>query len=228
MTTATPLINFEDAVTASNLNPAQRFAVYYADGHYANQKAVRARCPHAALYAITVLGLTGKGIFACDCEEGDMTVAQTVAWVGKQIALNVELVCVYANLDRWTNQGLLTALSHHGSRIKRWVADYTNVPAIPAWADAEQFATGSVDKDVALANFFKAATPVKPVPKPPAPKANTGTVRFTGSLNLANETYTIHKLLSTGKRQVGQTYKATVEVDVKPGAAVQLHITRQT
>lgn len=157
------LISFEDAVTASNLNPDQLYAVFYCDGIYANEAAVRARCPRAKLFAITVFGKTGNGIFACDCETGDLTVAQAIAWVEEQIKLGVELICVYADLDRWENQGLKVALAHYGSRIKRWVADYDDSAVIPGGYDAKQYEggiTSGVDQDVALATFFEGVTPV--------------------------------------------------------------------
>jgi len=157
------LIDFQDAVTATNLDPNQTHAVYYADGRFANRQAVAAQCPKAKLFGITVSGLTGQGIFACDSETGDMDVPSTVAWVAEQVSLGVELICVYANLDRWVNGGLLAALAKYGSRIKRWVAHYDNVRTIEPWADAEQYADpGPIDRNVALANFFG---DVKPVPE---------------------------------------------------------------
>jgi hypothetical protein len=156
-------IFFQDAVTASNLPSNATHAVYYADGTYANRSAVAARCPHAKLYGITVWGQTGPGIFACDSETGDMDVAQTVAWVAEQVRLGVQLICVYANLNRWLNEGLKAQLDHYGSRIKRWVADYNNVAQIQPWADAEQYSDpGPVDLNVALANFFGDTPPAPP------------------------------------------------------------------
>lgn len=195
------LIDFEDAVTAANLDPTQTHAVYYVDGRYANHGAVAARCPHAKLYGITVRGLTGKGIFACDSETGDLDVPSTVAWVTEQVRLGVELICVYANLDRWINQGLLAALAKYGKRIKRWVAHYTNVRTVEPWADADQYATGNVDHNVALANFFGNATPAHlPVHEWSAelqvsiPRGSKGKLRFVGSVDLATGKWTVHGL----------------------------------
>lgn len=73
------LISFDDAVTASNLNPNQKVAVFYADGHYANRDAVARQCPNAKLFGITVFGEVGFGIFAADSETGDLDVPQTLA-----------------------------------------------------------------------------------------------------------------------------------------------------
>jgi hypothetical protein len=200
----TPLISFQDAVTASNLDPSQKFAVYYADGRYANRTAVAQRCPHAKLFGITVGGLTGKTIFACDSETGDLTVPSTIRWVESQIALRVPLICVYANSNRWLNEGLLADVQalerKHGVHVKKWVADFDNVPVIPAWADAKQFADpGPIDRNVALADFFG---PLLPKPEPAVhwysaevqisvPANSSGTARFHGTVDLKNGTWTV-------------------------------------
>jgi hypothetical protein len=160
------LIEFADTVTAEHLDPNQTHCVYYVDGLYANEAAVRARCPKAKLYGITVEGKTGKDVFACDSETGDLTVAATEAWVAAQIGLDVDPCCVYADLDRWENQGLLGALAKYGSRIKRWVADYNNVAIVPGGYDAHQYSGGitdAVDKNVALETFFSPSKPPAPV-----------------------------------------------------------------
>lgn len=174
------LIFFDDSVSAGALPATLKYGVFYVDGRFANYAAVRARLPHAALFGITVFGKTGKGIFACDCETGDLTVAQAVAWVEAQIKLGVELICVYANQDRWLDQGLLKALAKYGKRIKRWVADYDDVKTVPSWADAHQFLSTNVpnlDYDVALANFFQGATPAASAPKPVAKPAAAPVVK---------------------------------------------------
>jgi hypothetical protein len=182
------LIDFEDAVTAGNLNPNSQYGVYYADGAFANLTAVRARLPHAKLYGITVFGRLGPDVFACDCERGDMSVPQAEAWVAAQVRLNVPLVCVYASLDVWEKQGLLNTLAKYGRRIKRWVAHYNNVAQIPEWADADQFADpGPVDRNVALANFFQGISPVIP-PRP------HGMARFEGTVDLGTGEWHIRGL----------------------------------
>lgn len=157
------LIDFKDAVTASNLDPAARYAVFYMDGRFANRAAVARRCPHAKLFGITVTGLvTGVGVFAVDSETGDVPVAGTLAWLEKQIRLGVHHVhpiCAYANEDRWLNEGLLLGVvaleKKYGVEIEKWDAHYDGIREIPAWASAKQYADpGPVDLDVALASFF--------------------------------------------------------------------------
>jgi hypothetical protein len=163
------LISFEDAVTATNLDPNQTHAVYYADGRFANRDAVARQCPHAKLYGITVTGLlTGPGVFAVDSETGDVPVDRTLAWVEKQIKLGVQPIAVYANLSRWLNEGLLAGVQalekKYGVRVRKWLAHYTGNPVLEfPWVDAEQYADpGPVDRNVALADFFGDVTPTPP------------------------------------------------------------------
>lgn len=162
------LISFEDAVNASVLDPNATHAVFYMDGNYANRDAVAARCPHARLYAITVRGATGHGIFALDSENGDVDTGargvfpETEAWVAEQVRLGVSPIVVYANADRWLNLGLLARLEHYGNRIERWDANFDGSTAIPSWASAKQYASSNVDLNVAVANFFGDAPPVPP------------------------------------------------------------------
>jgi hypothetical protein len=212
-----PLISFDDAVTAANLNPNQRFAVYYADGRFANHWAVAKRCPRAKLYGITVRGLTGKGIFACDCESGDLTVAQALAWTEAQIKLHVDPICVYASLSVWTNQGLLAGVQalekKYGVKVKKWVAHYNNVAQIPSWADADQFADpGPVDHNVALANFF--------TPSPPAHKADSphGTARAVIAVDLATgKLKSVHGLPGFGVHFGGPARQLAVNLKLEVG-----------
>lgn len=197
---AQPLINFQDAVTASNLDPNAKYAVYYVDGRFANYSAVRARCPHAKLFGITTTGRTGPGVFAADSETGDLTVAQTLQWVGVQVRLRVDPIAVYANANRWLNEGLLSGLAHYGHRIKRWDANWNGDPGSrPAWADADQYAApGPVDLNVALQSFFE---PSQPAPPPPVswwsaevqmsvPAGSSGVAHFHGSVDLATGKWT--------------------------------------
>jgi hypothetical protein len=226
---STPLINFQDAVTADNLSEGAAYGVYYEDGHYANYTAVRERLPHAELFGITVEGKTGHDVFAVDSETGDLPVDATVAWVEKQFQLEVALICVYANLDRWEHLGLLSALEHYGDRIKRWVADYDDSTELPSWADAKQYADpGPIDKDEALANFFEPALAQRKanalVEKKPAiddlplekeKPARTGIIDFKGALNVETGGWTIAGTNSTVHSQSTAPYTFIKEIKVE-------------
>lgn len=167
------MIQFDDSVTPANLPATQEYGVFYVDGLYANEAGVRARLPHAkAVAGITAIapGKTGKTVAFCDCETGDLTPQQAVAWVEAQIKAGVELVGVYANLSTWA-AGLYADLSKYSKRIKRWCAAYDQDPSLTLTYlgnsytfDAHQWAggiTAGVDKNVAADDFF---TPYKPVP----------------------------------------------------------------
>lgn len=190
------LIDFQDATNASNLNPNQKYAVFYVDGRFANRAAVAARCPHAKLYGITVLGATGPGIFAADSETGDLSVASTLRWVETQIKLGVKLIAVYANENRWLNEGLLAGVQalerKHKVNVRKWLAHYTGKRTLEfPWVDAEQYADpGPVDLNVALAKFFGDAKPAPAVHEWSAeiqltvPEGSTGVAHFAGTVNL--------------------------------------------
>lgn len=215
---ATPLISFEDAVTASNLDPRQTHAVFYADGAYANRAAVAKACPHAKLYGITVRGQTGTGIFAADSETGDLTVPQTIAWVETQIHLGVKLICVYANESRFLSEGLLSRLEalekQHGVKVRKWLAHYTGNPTLEfPWVDAEQYADpGPVDRNVALADFFGDAAPVPPKPH--------GKLKATLELDLATMQWDLTPVGSATGVQWRDEKFAAVEVQVGTGGKI--------
>jgi hypothetical protein len=201
---------FQDAVTAANLNPNQTHAVYYADGKFANRTAVKARCPKATLYGITVHGLTGPSVAACDCENGDLTPAQAVAWVATQVKLNVPLVIVYADLSTWKG-GLLKSLEHYGKRIKRWVAHFDGIPEIPAGFDCKQFSDpGPVDDNVALNDFF--------VPVTPKPDVPHGHVRFIGTYDIGTRKLVgVHGLPGSGVHFTGPENWMDVDLQIQVG-----------
>lgn len=213
------LINFKDAVNPSVLDPNATVAVFYMDGRYANESAVHARCPKAKLYGITTQGATGKGVFALDCETGNLgansnaqLIAKAVAWVEEQVKLDITPIVVYADQDLWLNQGLLTALAKFGTRIEPWDADYDGVATVPSWASAKQYASGGVDLDIARANFFAGSTPV---PKPDPPH---GTAHALLSLNLATGEWRVLHLPGTAHyAKPSKQASAEVQMDVSTG-----------
>lgn len=177
-----------DSVTAANLPINATHVFYYDDGHWSNEAAVKARCPHAEYVDITVFGKVGAGM--CDSEVGDLTVPETVAWVEKSLAAKVFRPRVYADLDRWENQGLLKQLAPHGNSIRRAVANYDNVPTIPAWADAKQFSsTAKLDTWVCADDFFVNHAPT-PAPGPVPPKPG-GVARAEIQYDLGTNVWTV-------------------------------------
>lgn len=158
------LLEFDDAVTAGNLPAHQHWGVFYADGEFANEKAVRARLgDRAVLASITTRGQVGPAFAFIDCEKWDATVAQAEAWVRAQIARGVRLIGVYASLSTWA-AGLWAALEKYGDRIKRWCAAYDQAPSLRLTYnghtylfDAHQWAGNvppGVDRNVAKVTFF--------------------------------------------------------------------------
>ena len=101
---------------------------------------------------------------ACDCESGDLSPSEVPAWVERQLARKVWRPVVYSSASVWQS-GLAATLSHHGDKIRRWVADWTYVPEIAAGFDMQQwtdhYMNRNIDGNDALANFFA------PAPQPP-------------------------------------------------------------
>lgn len=203
----TDLIQFFDDVTVANIPANATHVAYYMDGSFVNEKAMKARFPHAQMISITSLGGNAD---ACDCEDTLMTIEQTEAWVAKRLKAGAYHPRVYANEDRWDNQGLLAALAKYGDRILRWEAAYPGIGAKvrPGFA-AHQYATGILDTNVCLPDFFDKAKPkpahdtgvavaqikVNAVTGVPHIHHMPGTVKFAG----AKHVYEFHGSLKGGK-----------------------------
>lgn len=214
----TKTISFDDSVTATNLPTTQKYGVYYVDGKYANEAAVKVRLPKAKLLGITVTGKTGPDVAVCDCEKGDLTVAQAVAWVEAQIKLDVDPLVVYANASTWSG-GLKADLAKYGKRIKRWVASYPGIGAkVPSGFDAHQYAGGvnvPVDRNIALATFFT------PSALPPS-----GVGKFSGTFNCDTGKWTIkhrHGSVKWHGKPAAWTASLTASVEGSKGVTYQIH-----
>jgi hypothetical protein len=179
------LITFYDAVTVENIPAAATHVAYYVDGTFANGDAMRQRFPKATMLSITVEGSVAD---ACDCETGDMTVATAAAWAHARVAAGQYRPIVYANLNTWADLGLMNALAPLGDKVRRWLAEWNNVADIPAGYDAHQYATGSVDTNVAYPEFF-ATAPAHPKPKP---TRNTGIAKAELQYDFATGKWEIH------------------------------------
>lgn len=158
------LIQFFDDVNVDAIPANATHVAYYMDGSFDNASAMKARFPHAQMISITSLGGDAD---ACDSEATLMTVTQTVAWVARRLKAGAYHPRVYANENRWDNEGLLAALETFGDRIMRWEAAYPGIGAKvrPGFA-AHQYATGILDTNVCIPTFFDK--------KPPKPAHDIG------------------------------------------------------
>jgi|ERR1039458_996209 hypothetical protein len=133
----------------------------YTDGLYVTFPAlVAAFHPRAHCVSITVEG--GRAEFL-DIETGNpIPPSGAGRWLDEQLAANVWRPGIYANMSTWQTSGLLIELEHYGHRIRRWVADWTGQPHIPAGFDACQWAgfpDSRPDISECLPSFFPAAPP---------------------------------------------------------------------
>ena len=140
-----------DSTSINDIPTTAQMVAYYVDGIYAVSEAtVRARFPHATLVGISAIG-TDAGI-AGDVEPGCMTVAQGVLWVKYRRAANADPTIYCNEMNAWA--GIRQAFKNAGvAEPHYWVADYDNVPTLPAGAIAKQYANptltgGHYDKSI--------------------------------------------------------------------------------
>lgn len=170
-----------DAVTTANFPLSTKVAACYVDGRFANVAGVRARLPKAHILTISTQGAVADCV---DCESGDLTIPETIAWVDRRVAAGAGLIVVYANLSTWDG-GLMSGLAHYGNRIKRWLAHPKTAPTIPAGFDAKQYIwRGDIDISVISKTFL---TPWSPPKKPDVPK---GKARALVTVDLATQKVT--------------------------------------
>lgn len=178
------MLEMIDAVTTANFPLSTKVAGCYVDGRYANVNGVRARLPKAHLLTISTQGATADCV---DCETGDLTVPQAIAWVDRRVAAGAGLIVVYANLSTWEG-GLMSGLAHYGNRIKRWLAHPDNVASIPAGFNAKQYIwRGDIDISVISKTFLTPWSPPKPPKKPDTPR---GKARALVTVDLATQKVT--------------------------------------
>lgn len=198
-----------DAVTTANFPLSTKVAGCYVDGDFANVTGVRARLPKAHLLTISTQGNAADCV---DCETGDLTVPEAIAWVERRVAAGAGLIVVYANLSTWES-GLLSGLAHYGNRIKRWLAHPDGVAKIPAGYDAKQYLFESaIDVSVISTTFLTPWSPPKPPNKP------KGTAHFKGSFNLATGQWTIKGSPGLGVHFAGAQEWASAEVQIDKGS----------
>lgn len=152
---AGPVVMY-DSVTVEHIPAGATHIACYLNGLYANAGAMRKRFPHAVLVTITI---DAEDLLAdcIDCETGDATPAQAVAWAAAKIKRR-EKPKIYAN--RSTMPLVWALLEHAGIRrdqVVLWVADWTSEAHVPTGYDACQWYGGmtvAYDESLCLASFF--------------------------------------------------------------------------
>lgn len=203
-------ITMYDSVTVSTIPGNATAVAGYVDGLFDNFGALVAAFPHAHHLSITVT--PGVGAACCDCEVGDLSVGEAIGWVQFALDGGIWRPCVYANADRWENQGLRGALAHYGNRIRRWIAAYPGTGAnVPAGYDAHQYSDNALgrnlDASVCRDDFFGSAPPKR-----------SGVAKLNLSYGLSDGTWDLqplpgHVTFAAPK----QWASAEVQVDVSSG-----------
>lgn len=155
-----------DAVTAKNMPLTGQFYLYYVDGIYANEAAVKAHAP-GKRYVPCTIGHTAaaKGMIL-DVETGDATPADAKVWCENYPGSNTDLT-IYCNSSTWASvKAALAGLSTQPNYI---VAEYDGIGVIPAGAIGKQYKTGAYDTSVIAAYWpgvdpAPSTTPAKTTP----------------------------------------------------------------
>lgn len=92
------MIPMADSITPANLPPTYPAYLGYTDGRWPTAPAVRAAHPSAHLVTLTVFGGTSTAD-GCDCETGDLTVQQAVAWASARLSGGAWRPVIYANIS---------------------------------------------------------------------------------------------------------------------------------
>jgi hypothetical protein len=168
-----------DSVTAARLPADAKLVGAYVDGMYANEAAVRARCPQARVVTITVRGEAGADVI--DCETGDATPAEAAAWAAAERAAG-RLPTIYCNLSTWPAVKAAVAAQHVTS-VSYWIAHYDGQAVMVDGAVAKQYqerTDQNLDYSIAAdywpgvdppvtAQAASSATPLPPRPHPAYP-----------------------------------------------------------
>lgn len=158
-----------DAVTPSGIPAGATLIAGYADGHYANLPALKARFPHAVVVGIAVTASFNGGTIL-DVEKGDATPAEAPGWVVKRRAAGVDPT-VYCNSSTWPS--VKTAFTKAGvAQPHYWIAHYDGDPTIPAGAVAKQWRNADSFDQSSVAAYWPGVDPKPTPPKPAKPKVS--------------------------------------------------------
>lgn len=173
-----------DSITPANLPAGADVYLAYANGFWPTAAAVRAKFPRARVLVLAV-SAGHPDADGCDCEKGDLTVAQVPADVRMRLGRGVWRPVVYCPAS-WTadviatlaragiGRGQVRLLSAHYGRGKHICGPAVcGYPAADGtqWRDNAPGAHGSlIDESVLGAGFFTRQAPVVAPPAPaPAP-----------------------------------------------------------
>lgn len=117
-----------DGITAASLPTNGALYLFYVDGSWPNGTAVKARTP-GKIHVATTIGRTAaaRGM-VLDCEKGDATNADALAWCRNYPGANSDLT-IYTNTSNWVAlRPVLLALTTKPNIL---LAQYDNVATIP-------------------------------------------------------------------------------------------------
>lgn len=162
-----------DSIDAASLPPGADAYLGYVNGHWPTYAALVAQFPAARILSLTVF--PGARADGCDCETGDLTVAQVPGFVQQELAAEAWRPVVY--MGAANTQAVLAALSAAGiarASVRLLSAHYGTGKHIcgpgtcgypqadgTQWTDTAPGVGGAaVDESLLAAGFFGAPPPV--------------------------------------------------------------------
>lgn len=155
-------ITMYDAVTVGNIPHDAPAVAGYVDGFINYGDMVRS-FPNAKHISISIHGNPADIL---DVESGAATPGMVIPWIDARFKEGADRPGVYATLSSW-NGGIWHALEPYGSKVRRWVADWTFREEILAGYDAQQWTGGQrapYDISACLDSFFDGPPPPPPDP----------------------------------------------------------------
>lgn len=170
-----------DSTTARDIPQGARMVAGYIDGRYAWSNADWALHSRARQVSITV----GSGTLdadVADCENGDYSPAQGVAWAKRKIARDGHASLYFSLAALGAIGAEVKAQGVNPAHLSFWIADWDGRPVIPAGATAKQYidppgSGGHYDLSVVL-DYWPGVDPPPapgPTPQPTPPPTPTPT-----------------------------------------------------
>ena len=158
MTIDTTVLAGADSVNAPAEPNGLAFFVFYTAGAYANGTATKQDHPGKLYLGLTPTISDIEGADGCDCEAGDLTVAEVATFIREAKPVNTNLPVVYISESGVAGlQAHLTSVGITRSDYYLFQADWDGVGSIPAGCDLAQYQdVGTFDRDSAYAYVFKA------------------------------------------------------------------------
>lgn len=150
-----------DSLSMGNIPGDAQAVAGYVNGDYITYGTVQRSFPNAKHVSIAV-NVDAAADFL-DIEHGDAVISQAGGWLDARLKEGAYRPGIYAQMSYWESGGMASDLAGFGSKIRRWVADWTYQEHIPGGYDGCQWSGGrTLDISACLPTFFGPAPDLDP------------------------------------------------------------------